>query len=91
MLNQVRKTLTFQNDLKKYGELLQVLPDGHEKEECKQLVNNLIQEVKKMDDFHTEIIYNKQMRSIGTECREKISRIRKQLENKCKEHKIMQG
>lgn len=91
MLNQVRKTSAFQNDIKKYDELLQMLPEGNEKDECKQLLSSLIQEVKKMDDFHAEIIYNKQMRSLGTEYREKISHIRRQLENKCKEHRIVQG
>jgi hypothetical protein len=88
MLNQIRKSSSFQNDLKKYNSILEKLPEGQNKLEFQKLVSNLIQEVKKMDDLHLELIYNKQMPSLGTERRETIMSVRKQLEQKIKEYKL---
>ncbi len=88
MLTQIRKSTAFQNDIKKYDNLISTIPEGKEKTEIKQLLSNLISEVKKMDDLHLEMIYNKQMRTVGTDFRDKITNIRKQLESKIKEHKL---
>ena len=87
MINQIRRSVAFQNDLKRYDVLIEKLPEGQEKNEVRQLVATLIAEVKKMDDLHVELIYNKQMPSLGTERREKIISTRKQLETKLKELK----
>lgn len=87
MINQIRRSVAFQNDLKRYDVLIEKLPEGQEKNEVRQLVATLIAEVKKMDDLHVELIYNKQMPSLGTERREKIMSTRKQLETKLKELK----
>ena len=38
-----------------------------------------------MDEMHTEMIYTRQLSSMGQEFREKISAIRKQLDQKIKE------
>lgn len=89
MLNQIRKSSPFQSDLKRYDELLLKITDESTKIEIKQLISNLVNEVKKMDDLHLELIFNKQMRTTGSDCREKITNIRKQLESKFKEHKVI--
>lgn len=85
MLNQIRKSKSFQDDLKKYTSVIEKLPEGQDKNALQKLVSNLIQEVKKLDELHVEMIYNKQMPSLGTEKRDTIMSIRKQLESKIKE------
>jgi len=87
MLNEIRKSTIFKNDLKKYNTAIESLPDGSDKEEMQRLLSNLIQEVKKMDDLHLEMIFNKQMSSLGSERRDGIMSIRKKLESKLKELK----
>lgn len=85
MIDSIRKSNAFQSDVQRYTKLISQLPDGQDKVEMNKLLSTLIHEVKKMDDLHEEFIYNKQMSSLGTEFRDKIQLIRKQLENKVKE------
>jgi len=85
MVDSIRKSSGFQNDLQKYTQIINKLPEGQDKIDMNKLLSTLIHEVKKMDDLHDEFIYNKQMSSLGTEFREKIQGIRRQLENKVKE------
>jgi hypothetical protein len=88
MLNQIRKSQNFKNDLERYQTILNQLPEGADKQEFSKLVSNLIQEVKKLDEVHVELIFNKQMPSVGTERRESIVSLRRQLETKIKEFRL---
>lgn len=88
MLTQIRKSTAFQNDLKRYNMVLEKISDDLVKNEFQKLISALIQEVKRMDDLHSEMIYNKQMPSLGTEKRSNIMQIRKQLEQRVKEFKL---
>lgn len=85
MVDSIRKSSAFQNDVQRYTQVMNQLPDGQEKNEMNKLLSTLIHEVKKMDEMHDEFIYNKQMASLGNEFREKIQGIRRQLESKIKE------
>lgn len=85
MQQTIRKTNSFQNDVQRYSDFLVKMEDGPAKSEVQKLLSNLINEVKKMDELHNELIYTRQMASIGTEFREKINNIRKQLDYKLRE------
>lgn len=79
MLQQANR---FQHDVKKYNEAIENMPDGPEKLEAKRLLNDLIHEVKNMDNMYVDMVYAKQLPTIGNEMREKIGSIRKKLDNK---------
>jgi hypothetical protein len=67
------------------------MPDGLEKTEIKNLVKELSLQVKKMDDMHVEMIFTRQLPSLGQEFRDKIQNLRKELDKKIKyqEQKLM--
>lgn len=72
----------FQNDVKNYSEKIEMMPEGQEKTEAKKLLNDLIFEVRNIDNTYLELIYAKQLPSRGNDMREKITAIRKQLDTK---------
>ena len=74
----------FQNDVKNFTEIIDKLPDDQRKLEAKKLLNDLIFEVKKMDNMYLDMVYSRQLPSMGNEFRDKISSIRKQLDSKLK-------
>ena len=84
-MQQIKKSKTFQTDLARYSTVIESLPEGSSKNDLNRLLGLLITEVRKMDEMHNEMIYTKQLPSMGQEFREKISAIRKQLDQKLKE------
>ena len=80
----LQRTERFQNDVKHYTELIENLTDEQKKLESKKLLNDLIYEVKNMDNMYLDMVYAKQLPSLGNEFREKISGLRKKLESKIK-------
>jgi hypothetical protein len=74
----------FQTDVKKYNEAIESMVDGPEKLEAKRLLNDLIYEVKNMDNMYVDMVYAKQLPTMGNEMRDKIGSIRKKLDNKIK-------
>lgn len=81
----LQKTERFQNDVKQYSERIEKLPEGQQKLEAKRLLNDLVYEVKNMDNMYFDMVYAKQLPSLGSEMRDKIISIRKQLDNKLKQ------
>ena len=57
------------------------MPDGQEKLEAKKLLNDLIYEVKNMDNMFLDMVYAKQLPSLGNDMKSKIASIRKSLDN----------
>jgi hypothetical protein len=84
-MQQIKKSKTFQSDLARYSVIIESMPEGPIRTEVNRLLSSLIVEVRKMDEMHTEMIYTKQLPSMGQEFREKIGAIRKQLDQKIKE------
>jgi hypothetical protein len=84
-MQQIKKSKTFQTDLARYSTIIESIPEGPSKVDLNKLLGSLITEVRKMDEMHTEMIYTRQLPSMGQEFREKISTIRKQLDQKLKE------
>jgi hypothetical protein len=74
----------FQNDVKRYTEAIEKMSEGQAKDETTRILNDLIYEVKNMDNMYLDMIYSKQLQSAGNDLREKISSIRKKLDNKIK-------
>ncbi len=80
----LQQTERFQNDIKQYNEAIEKMADGQDKIDSKKLLNDLIYEVKNMDNMYLDMVYAKQLPSTGNDMREKIISIRKQLDNKIK-------
>ena len=72
----------FQNDVTRYTETISKMPDGQEKLEATRLLNDLIYEVKNMDNMYVDMIYAKQLASLGNEMKDKIGSIRNKLDLK---------
>ena len=72
----------FQNDVKKYNEAIEKIVEEQEKLEAKRLLNDLIHEVKNMDNMYVDMVYAKQLPTMGNEMRDKIRSIRKKLDSK---------
>lgn len=78
----LQQTNRFQNDVKRYNELIEQVSNEQEKLEAKRLLNDLIYEVKNMDNMYVDMVYAKQLPTMGNEMRDKIGSIRKKLDQK---------
>ncbi len=74
----------FQDDIKRYTTAIENMAEGHDKIESKKLLNDLIYEVKNMDNMFMDMVYSKQLPSLGAEIRDRITNIRKKLDKKIK-------
>jgi hypothetical protein len=61
------------------------MPDGAVKQESQQLLNKLIAEIKKLDSMHMEMIYSRQLPTMGGDMKQDITNIRKQLETRIRD------
>ena len=82
MSNLLQRSSRFQEDCEKYRTAIDSMPDGAAKQESQQLLNKLIAEIKKLDSMHMEMIYTKQMPSMGTDMKQDILSLRKKLDSK---------
>ena len=78
------KSTRFQEDCARYRTAIDTMPDGPAKQESQQLLNKLIAEIKKLDSMHMEMIYTRQMPSMGTDMKQDILALRKKLDSKLK-------
>ena len=88
-MQQIKKSKVFQTELARYSTLIESMPEGPAKTDLNKLLGSLITEVRKMDEMHIEMIYTRQLPSMGQEFREKIGAIRKQLDQKIKNNPIL--
>jgi hypothetical protein len=79
------KSTRFQEDCEKYRAAIDSMPDGTSKQESQQLLNKLIAEIKKLDSMHMEMVYNRQLPTMGSEMKQDITAIRKKLETRIKD------
>jgi hypothetical protein len=61
------------------------MPDGDFKQEVNQLLKKLVGEIKKLDSLHMEMIYTRQLPSMGGDMKQEITTTRRQLETKIKD------
>jgi hypothetical protein len=78
----LQRTERFQNDVTQYNERISKMSDEKEKLEATRLLNDLIYEVKNMDNMYVDMVYAKQLASLGNEMKDKIGSIRKKLDSK---------
>ena len=84
MTNSIFNTQRFQNDLQKYKLALDQITNEEDRKVGEKLLNDLILNVKRMDNMYLDMVYSNQLTSVGSEMREKILEIRKQLDSKLK-------
>jgi hypothetical protein len=77
----IQNTERFKADVKRYSEAIEKIPESPSKTEARNLLNSLIYEVKNMDNMYMDMIYSKQLPSLGAELRDKITAIRKSLDS----------
>jgi molecular chaperone GrpE (heat shock protein) len=83
-MSSLIKSTRFQEDCEKYRTAIASMPEGAAKQESQQLLNKLIAEIKKLDSMHMEMIYTRQMPSMGTDMKQGILSLRKKLDSKLK-------
>ena len=83
-MSSLIKSTRFQEDCARYRTAIDTMPDGPVKQESQQLLNKLISEIKKLDPMHMEMIYTKQMPSMGSDMKQDILTLRKKLDSKLK-------
>jgi hypothetical protein len=74
------KNERFQSDVKRYTEAIEKLPSAQAKLEAKKLLNDLIYEVQNMDNMYMDMVYSKQLPSLGNDIKDKIMSLRKSLD-----------
>ena len=80
MSNLLQKSSRFQADCEKYRTLIDSMPAGTVKQESQQLLNKLIAEITKLDSMHMEMIYSRQLPTMGGDMKQDITAIRQKLE-----------
>lgn len=85
MSNLLQKSSRFQEDYERYFAVIDTMPDGAVKQESQQLLNKLVTEIKKLDSMHMEMIYNRQLPTMGGEMKQDITAIRKKLETRIRD------
>ena len=85
MSNLLQRSGRFQEDCTKYRTAIDSMPDGAAKQESQQLLNNLIAEIKKLDSMHMEMVYSRQLPTMGGEMKQDITAIRQKLETRIKD------
>jgi len=80
----LQNTERFKNDIRQYSDAIDQISNEQEKLTAKKLLNDLINEVKNMDNMYVDMIYAKQLPTMGNEMRDKIASIRKQLDRNIK-------
>ena len=85
MSNLLQRSSRFQEDCAKYRTAIGTMPDGPVKQESQQLLNKLIGEIKKLDSMHMEMIYSRQLPTMGGDMKQDITDIRKKLETRIRD------
>jgi molecular chaperone GrpE (heat shock protein) len=80
----LQTTSRFQTDIARYRESIEKIVNEQEKLSATRLLNDLVHEVKNMDNMHVDMIYANQLPTMGNEMRDRIGSIRKQLDKTLK-------
>ena len=83
-MSEIYKNKRFKDDIEKYNSAIKLMSDESQKQEAIKLLNDLVFEVKKMDNMHLDLVYSHSLGTAGNEFRDNIGSIRKKLETKIK-------
>ena len=86
MSNLLEKSSRFQEDYTRYQSAIAEMPEGDFKQDVNQLLKKLVGEIKKLDSMHMEMVYTRQLPSMGGDMKQEITAIRRQLETKIKDY-----
>jgi hypothetical protein len=86
MSNLLEKSSRFQEDYTRYQSIIAEMPEGDFKQDVSTLLKRLVGEIKKLDSMHMEMVYTRQLPSMGGDMKQGITAIRRQLENKIKDY-----
>ena len=86
MSNLLEKSSRFQEDYTRYQSAIAEMPEGDFKQDVSTLLKRLVGEIKKLDSMHMEMVYTRQLPSMGGDMKQGITAIRRQLENKIKDY-----
>jgi hypothetical protein len=84
----LQSTERFKNDIARYRDAIDKISNEQEKLSATKLLNDLVYEVKNMDNMYVDMVYANQLPTMGNEMRDKIGSIRKQLDSKLKNVKL---
>ena len=80
------KSERFQNEVKNYKEQIEKVTNPTIKIKLENQLNKLIAQVKHLDSSHEEMIFNKQIRELSGDTRDKITEFRKILDRTLKDY-----
>jgi hypothetical protein len=86
MLQEIHKSSRFKKDYDRYSSAISNLPEGDFKSKMTSTLIKLVNEIKKLDSFHTEMVYTGQLPSMGGDIKSTITEIRKDLESNLKDY-----
>lgn len=85
MSSILQKSTRFIKDCERYEALIATMPEGNVKNETVQLLQKLTYSIKKLDSMHLEMIYSRQLPTMGNEMKDEISDLRKKLETRIRD------
>ena len=85
MSSILQKSTRFIKDCERYESVIATMPEGDVKNETVQLLQKLIYSIKKLDSMHLEMIYSRQLPTMGNEMKDEISNLRKKLETRIRD------
>ena len=85
MSSILQKSTRFIKDCERYESVIATMPEGSVKNETVQLLQKLTYSIKKLDNMHLEMIYSRQLPTMGNEMKDEISELRKKLETRIRD------
>jgi hypothetical protein len=86
MLQEIHKSDRFKKDYERYHSAIAKLPEGDFKSKMTSTLSKLVNEIKKLDGLHSEMVYTGQLPSMGGDIKTTVVEIRKTLEANLKDY-----
>ena len=90
-MSNLLQSSRFLKDCEKYESGIATMPEGNVKNETVHLLQKLIYSIKKLDNMHLEMIYSRQLPTMGGDMKQEITDLRKKLETRIKDWSQKQG
>ena len=84
-MSNLLQSSRFLKDCEKYESVIATMPEGNVKNETVQLLQKLIYSIKKLDNMHLEMVYSRQLPTMGGEMKQEITDLRKKLETRIRD------
>jgi len=84
-MSNLLQSSRFLKDCERYESAIAAMPEGNVKTETLQLLKKLHYSIKKLDNMHLEMVYSRQLPTMGGDMKQEITDLRKKLETKIKD------